>query len=113
MSVLIKNQSNYDLSKISRDELIKKFQTILEGRVIAAYFFGSFARNEVHSNSDLDILLVVENPSVNIIERTKVFSDLWDIFPAIDLIVYSPDEFERKNKTETHILSIRSINHLF
>jgi predicted nucleotidyltransferase len=101
MNVVIKNQSQYDLTKISRDELIKKFQDKLCGRVVSAYFFGSFARNEVHSYSDLDILLVIKNTEIDFIERAKAFSDLWDIFPAIDLLVYSQEEFERKNNTET------------
>jgi predicted nucleotidyltransferase len=101
MSVIIKSTSNFDLTKISRNQLISEFNSKLKGRVHSGYFFGSFARNEVNSNSDIDILLIVENPSGNIVERSKHFSDLWDIFPAIDLLVYSLDEFELKNKTET------------
>jgi len=101
MNIIIKNESLYDLTKISRENLIKQFQEKLQGRVLGAYFFGSFARNEVHSASDLDLLLVVDNPSHDFVGRAKAFVDLWDIFPAIDLIVYSKEEFDRKNTNET------------
>lgn len=101
MSSIIKITSDYDLSKIPRDDLIYNFQKKLKDRVEAAYFFGSFARNEVHSGSDLDLILIVQNPIGNLVKRADFFSDLWEIYPGLDLIILSPEEFESKNKNET------------
>jgi predicted nucleotidyltransferase len=101
MSLIIKNESIYDLTKINRTELIEKFKQKLTGRVSAAYFFGSFARNELHKSSDLDLILIVEKPLENFVERGKAFLDLWDIYPGIDLLVYTPTEFSQKNLEET------------
>jgi predicted nucleotidyltransferase len=101
MSLIIKNESNYDLSKMNRDELIKELKKSLSTRVSSAYFFGSFARNDLHKHSDLDLILIVENPHSNFVERGKAFLDLWDIFPALDLLIYTPAEFSQKDADET------------
>jgi predicted nucleotidyltransferase len=101
MNSIIKIESKYDLTKLSRKDLISQFQEKLKNRVIAAYFFGSFARNDVHSESDLDLILIIEAPIGSLVQRAGPFSDLWDIYPGLDLIILSSEEFENKNKNET------------
>lgn len=101
MTSIIKINSDYDLTKIPKEDLIFKFQEKLKNRVMAAYFFGSFARDEVHSRSDLDLLLIVANPIGNLVKRADPFADLWDIYPGLDLIILSPEEFENKNNSQT------------
>jgi predicted nucleotidyltransferase len=98
MSSVVTFNRKHDLTKIPRDEIIEKFRSALAGKVVAAYFFGSFARNEVHQDSDLDLILVTLNPDKDFVKCAEEFKDLWDIFPALDLIVYSKSEFDQKNQ---------------
>ncbi len=85
---------------MDRKELIEKFQKALQGKVEAAYFFGSFARGDVHRDSDLDLILILKNPHKDFLKRAEDFFFLQNIFPALDLLIYTPEEFEAKNKNE-------------
>jgi predicted nucleotidyltransferase len=60
-------------------------------RVIA---FGSVARGEADAGSDLD-LIVVADTSRPFFERFKDFAGLYDVWPRLDLLVYTPAELER------------------
>jgi len=102
MSVIKWRKPEFNLQIQSRENLISSFQEKLKGRVVSAYFFGSFARDQVYSQSDLDILLIVEDnfSAISFVERPKLFSDLQDIFPAIDLLVYTERELKHKDETD-------------
>lgn len=93
--ILIYPDPKFNLLKMDREKLIHQIQTALQGRVDSAWLFGSFATGKVHAHSDIDIILVKET-SVSFVERGKEFLDLTDIFPAMDIIVYTPEEFQRK-----------------
>jgi predicted nucleotidyltransferase len=80
-------------TKTQMDLLIKEIVSGYDPEKI--YLFGSYARNEVTENSDID-LFIVKNTSKRKIERN------WDVrkciknYPTtgLDLIVYTPDELE-------------------
>ncbi len=76
----------------TREGLLNKISEALRGRCKSAWLFGSFARGEERPGSDLDII-VVQDTTKNQFERVREYDDLWQIFPAIDLIVYAPGEF--------------------
>lgn len=76
----------------TRAELTQRFREALSGRVAAAYYFGSFAEDRMTSDSDIDMLLVVET-ATPFLERNREFSDLLDIVPSMDILVYTPEEF--------------------
>jgi predicted nucleotidyltransferase len=65
----------------------------LAGRVERAYFFGSYATGEAKPGSDVDLILVLPT-KVPFLERARLFDDLYEFFPRLDLLVYSPEEFE-------------------
>jgi predicted nucleotidyltransferase len=56
--------------------------------------FGSVARGEADAGSDLD-LIVVADTARPFFERFKDFAGLYDLWPRLDLLVYTPEELER------------------
>ena len=65
----------------------------LAGRVEAAYLFGSYGTPEFDRDSDVDLFLVVRTAKP-FLDRFLDFTDIQDLVPAMDLLVYTPDEFE-------------------
>jgi len=53
--------------------------------------FGSMARNDLHSGSDID-LIVVRKTDQKFLDRLDEFYD--DAREAMDVLVYTPEEFE-------------------
>jgi len=78
------------LSEDFEDRLVDR----LKGRVEAAYFFGSYGTPRFRPDSDVDLILIVqtERPFV---ERPRLFDDLYALYPRLDILVYTPGEFER------------------
>jgi predicted nucleotidyltransferase len=57
-----------------------------------AIVFGSVARGEADEWSDLDLVIVAET-SRPFLERYRDFEGIYDVWPRLDLLVYTPDEF--------------------
>lgn len=62
--------------------------------VRGAYLFGSYARGDADCYSDLDLLIIQETERP-FLERFRDFDAVFDLGPAVDLLVYTPEEFER------------------
>ena len=56
--------------------------------------FGSVARGEADAWSDLDLIIVAET-GLPFFERFKDFAGLYDVWPRLDLLVYTPEELAR------------------
>jgi predicted nucleotidyltransferase len=56
--------------------------------------FGSVARGEADQWSDLDLLIVADT-SRPFLERFKDFTGLYDVWPRLDLLIYTPAELDR------------------
>lgn len=95
MSTLIRQTSSSDLTNFDVDELLARIADTVRGRALAAYVFGSVATGTFTRNSDIDLIIIAET-SENFAERGLKFKDLFDTYPAIDLLVYTPDEFSRQ-----------------
>jgi predicted nucleotidyltransferase len=65
----------------------------LAGRVEAAYTFGSFGTSEFGRDSDVDVMLVARTDKP-FLDRARDFPDLYDLAASLDLLVYTPEEFE-------------------
>ena len=78
----------------TRQQFIKELTGLLKGRIARAYVFGSFTTENFDNTSDVDIILVVDT-SRPFPERPIDFEDLWDVFPALDILVYTPEEFKQ------------------
>ena len=57
--------------------------------------FGSLVRGEIGSESDID-LIVVKETGKKFLDRLDEFYE--DVSVAIDLLVYTPDEFDHLKK---------------
>jgi predicted nucleotidyltransferase len=91
--ILVTNR-RYPLLGLSREEALEKIRAALRGRVLQAYVYGSFARDELCPNSDIDCILVTQTDAPFPV-RGRAFEDLRDILPSLEMLVYTPDEFAR------------------
>jgi len=66
-------------------------------RALEAYLFGSFARGNNHPHSDVDLIIVAETDRP-FIERYLDFTDLFDLAPDLDLLIYTKAEIARLRK---------------
>jgi predicted nucleotidyltransferase len=65
--------------------------------------FGSVARGDADEWSDLDLIIVAETTRP-FFERFKDFRGLYDVWPRLDLLIYTPDEFERMLADENPLI---------
>ena len=65
-------------------------------KVNRAILFGSFARETKSKRSDIDIL-IVKKTKKRFLDRFEDFDEIYSLLKnfAVDLLVYTPDEFER------------------
>src|SRR5262249_9098276 len=54
--------------------------------------FGSVARGEADAWSDLDLIIVADTTRP-FFERFKDFAGLYDVWPRIEMLIYTPEEF--------------------
>ena len=65
----------------------------LWGRVERVHIFGSYGTPDFRIGSDIDLILVVET-ALPFIERTRQFMDLYEIYPRMDILVYTSAELK-------------------
>ncbi len=63
-------------------------------RARRAIAFGLVARGDADEWSDLDLIIVTETQRP-FFERFKDFAGIYDVWPRLDLLIYTPDEFDR------------------
>ncbi|MCF7929634.1 MAG: nucleotidyltransferase domain-containing protein [Spirochaetales bacterium] len=91
--ILVRYDRN-PLRGLSKNGFIQEIRSLLRGRVESAWIFGSLAAGDFSRTSDIDLILVTET-EVPFVLRPSLFEDLIDRFPALDLLVYTPQEFTR------------------
>jgi predicted nucleotidyltransferase len=64
----------------------------LAGRVEEAWVFGSYGTRAFGPDSDVDIF-IVQRTAKPFFERAIEFSDIMELVPAMDILVYTPEEF--------------------
>lgn len=61
--------------------------------------FGSTAKRKRRKSSDVDLIVVSKNFSgLNSLERGKMLLEDWSFVEELDLLMYTPEEFERIRK---------------
>lgn len=73
------------------------------GRARKAIVFGSVARGEADRWSDLDLVIVADTPRP-FFERFKDFAGIYDVWPRLDLLVYTPAEFAAMVEEENPLI---------
>ncbi|MBV9719569.1 MAG: nucleotidyltransferase domain-containing protein [Candidatus Eremiobacteraeota bacterium] len=73
--------------------------------IVEALVFGSHALGRVGPKSDLDVMIVQESNASQSTRTAKLYVELTDALDmAIDLIVYTPEEFRRLSKTRNFVI---------
>jgi uncharacterized protein len=89
---------------MSTDALVRRVQQYLAGTgVIRAILFGSYARGEADAASDLDLILI-EETSLPFLERGRQHLPLFRLGPGVDLLVYTPQEFDELTRQGNPLL---------
>ena len=73
-TILVKNTRD-PLYGFSPQELRSYVKSVLENRAMAAFFFGSFARDELRPDSDVDLLIAAEK-DLHFPARGRLFESL-------------------------------------
>jgi predicted nucleotidyltransferase len=81
-------------ARIGTPELLSRLRRRLHGRVEEAYLIGSYATETADADSDVDLILVRATGDAWP-ERAREFHDLYDEFPDLDLLIYTPAEWAR------------------
>jgi predicted nucleotidyltransferase len=111
--ILEKSRPAVSILDFDREELIRVLRQKLRGHknALEAYLFGSVATGRPGFWSDLDIIVVADT-SEPFIERPRQFFDLFDLGIPVDILVYTPGEFDAmrgsssgfwKNFRDTHL----------
>lgn len=91
---------NVDIER--REETLEELNSFIrrlkdEFDITRVYLYGSFAKDEIHEGSDIDLLIVADIPG-RMFERIGRILDLTDL--PIEPLVYTPQEFERMTASE-------------
>ena len=86
---------------LTRDQFEEKLAQIIERlkqalSPVAIYLFGSYAYGNPSPDSDLDLLVVIEDSPLSVYQRDAIaYRALGDIPLSIDVMVYTEAEFEK------------------
>lgn len=73
-----------------KGQVIETFRCFKPERII---FFGSMARGDSDSSSDLDLIVVYETDK-RFLDRLEELYESWKIPRAVDILAYTPAEYE-------------------
>lgn len=83
-------------------EKVKESLLPLEDKIVFAFIYGSVARREEHTKSDVDLIVV---GAVGLADLSPVLRDLERKFNReINATCYSPEEFQKKIRSGNHFL---------
>jgi len=85
-------------------EIVRRIQEHLrQTGVIRAILFGSFGRGQADVASDIDLVLI-EPTSAPFLERGLCHLPLFRFGIGLDLLIYTPEEFERLRLEENPLI---------
>lgn len=95
-SILVKYE-NDPLCGYTKDSFKTLLREKLSGRVSEAWLFGSFTGETFHRDSDIDMILICET-DLPFPERNRIFDDIYDLGPVVDILIYTEEEFSKIRK---------------
>jgi uncharacterized protein len=100
-----KNEAILSRSKLLRSEL-DRYLALLERHYQPeqVWLFGSFAHDEASEWSDLDLVIVRETEQ-RFLDRIKEVMSLLKPKVGVDILVYTPDEFNKMSRQRTFVQS--------
>ena len=102
--------TEYQLSTISR-QMSQSYRSVYGNNVVAIFLYGSYARGDYDSESDIDITAIVKGNRIDLQNKLK---QIWDISADIGLendVVISPTvipfvEFEKYKERLPYYMNI-------
>jgi predicted nucleotidyltransferase len=91
-------QDSVSRNRALKIELVRIVEVLKKAGVERIILFGSIAKDEIGPASDID-LIVVQKTKKRFIERIGDLYELIDPKYALDILVYTPSEFEEMRKT--------------
>jgi predicted nucleotidyltransferase len=89
---------------VPKDQILGRLKAYLQTTaVVRAILFGSFARGDADAASDLDLVLI-EPTSTPFLERGLDHLPLFRLGIGLDLLIYTPEEFERLRREGNPLL---------
>ena len=85
-----------------KQELDRIIPDIISLGVEKIILFGSLSNDTVHASSDID-LIIVKNTEKRFIDRLDEFYSIINPRVAIDILVYTPEEFEGMKESNQFI----------
>jgi predicted nucleotidyltransferase len=85
-------------------ELQRIILDIIKLGVEKIILFGSLSSGDVHKSSDID-LIIVKKTEKKFLERLEEFYNYLNPQVAVDILVYTPEEFEEMKKNNPFILT--------
>jgi predicted nucleotidyltransferase len=82
-----------------KKRIVKIFKAFEPEKII---LFGSRARDKQDQSSDIDVI-VVYHTSKAFLDRLRELYLAWDIPRAVDILAYTPEEFERMTQESSFI----------
>ena len=82
-----------------KNRIIESFKDLDPIKIIV---FGSHAKNLQDSQSDLDVIVVYQTDK-KFLDRLEELYLKWNIPKAVDILAYTPEEFERMLSENTFI----------
>ncbi|MCK8825542.1 nucleotidyltransferase domain-containing protein [Fuchsiella alkaliacetigena] len=77
-------------------EIVKKLAETYEPETELIYLFGSYAWGDPNQNSDLDLMIIVNNSDLKKHKRSvKAYEVLWDLDISVDVLVYTKEEYKQ------------------
>ncbi len=67
--------------------------------------FGSYARKEANSNSDIDLLIIANSDLPKYKRSRELYKSIKPYPIGMDLLVYTPSEIEKGNKFDYSFIS--------
>ena len=92
----------------NRKEIYKKLKDFIKAlktkfSIKYIYLYGSFARDEIHEGSDIDLVIVGDF-------KGRIFERIYKVISLTDLpvepLVYTEEEFERMRKTNDFLKQV-------
>ena len=75
--------------------MMKQLHSLLKDKKIQeSYLFGSVAAGTQNSDSDLDMIIVMDTP-LPFFDRHQLFPELYRLGVSLDLLIYTPEEFKK------------------
>jgi len=88
----------------TRDEILSKLKLLIKSieknniRIEFAYLFGSYAKNNFHRQSDIDLAIVSKDfEGIRFLDREKIAKCVIENDISIDPITFRPEDFTLEN----------------